>query len=302
MKKFYASHISFLICFAAIFQAVPCLGDVLFIHDYKMKEYVIGEKEAELAAGYSPGGMFIDQKTKYTGSWMKRLFGGVEEKRETTHFLPDRNEIREIDWHREEIIVYPLQDIANVMRSQEQKKGNKELEEFLKERYQVAEPQLSIRTLPEKEKVGAYLCRQVEASLRLETKDLKKNAASITLVQQKLWVSDEVPGFAEYNDFHKKLAQKTGLDAERLGCLSFLLRYWQGSLDPVRERLNQVKGYPVKRILTVEGQYIKDVGTDSSKTHSFQIKEEFMQLREVLLEKLDESRFNPPADFRVVKN
>jgi hypothetical protein len=188
------------------------------------------------------------------------------------------------------------------MRSEEQKEGNKELAEFLKERYQVAEPQLSIRMLPEKEKAGGYMCLRAEASLRLETKDLKKNAASITIVRQKLWISDEVPGFSEYTDFHKKLAQKTGLDAERLGCLSFLLQYWQGSLEPVRARLNAVAGYPVKSILTVEGQYIKDIGTDSSKTHSFQIKEETMLLREVLLEKLDESRFNPPAGFRVVTN
>ncbi|OQX25489.1 MAG: hypothetical protein BWK80_15380 [Desulfobacteraceae bacterium IS3] len=54
---------------------------------YKIKEYLIGEKEAELSAAYSAGRMFVDKKTKYTGSWMKRLFGKVEEKRETSHLI-----------------------------------------------------------------------------------------------------------------------------------------------------------------------------------------------------------------------
>ncbi|QTA90245.1 Uncharacterized protein dnm_063070 [Desulfonema magnum] len=280
--------------------AAPCHGDALFIHDYKIREYLVGEKEAELAIAYTDEGMFIDKNTRYTGTWMKRFFGKVEENRETTHFLLKKNQICEIDWYGDKIIVFPFAKLSHVTLIKKPKKETEELEEFLKARYRVSEPRFSINSFPEKEKINHYLCQRAEASLRLETRDVKKNAMSVTLVNQKVWVSDEVPGFDEYDDFHKKLGKRTGLDAQRLGSLSFLLRYWKGSLDPIRESLKDIRGYPVKSILTVEGQYTKDTDKDSPTTHSFEIKEELMQLREVLLNKSDKSRFEAPADFRVV--
>ncbi|MDM8524646.1 hypothetical protein QUF80_14855 [Desulfococcaceae bacterium HSG8] len=278
---------------------VPCQGDALFIHDYKINEYLIGEKDADLAASYTGQTMLIDKNTRYTGSWMKRIFGRVEENRETTHFLLDKDQIRQINWYKQTVFVFPFEKLTDITWIKQQNKADKETKEFLKGRYSVSTPKLTINQLPGKVKVNKYRCRHVEADLRLETRDLKKNAVSITLLKQDLWLSDDVPGLDEYNDFHKNLAKKTGLDAERLGSLSFLLRYWEGSLDPIRESLSAVKGYPVKSLLTVKGKYIKDVGTDSSKTHSFQIKEESVELREVHLNNPDGDRFKVPADFKV---
>ncbi len=106
--------------------------------------------------------------------------------------------------------------------------------------------------------------------MRLETIDVKKNSSSVTLVKQKLWVSEAVPGYAQYRAFHEKLAKRLGFDAVRLGGLSGMLRYWDGSLDPVRKSIKDVKGYPVKSTLSVEGRYTAGVGTASAKTSSVQ--------------------------------
>ncbi len=69
----------------------------------------------------------------------------------------------------------------------------------------------------------------------LETRDLKKSAASITLIRQHLWVSDALPGADQYDDFHRCLAETLGLEAERLAnnpgdsfrsiCLNIGLKY-----------------------------------------------------------------------------
>ncbi len=112
--------------------------------------------------------------------------------------------------------------------------------------------------------------------MRLETIDVKKNSSSVTLVKQKLWVSEAVPGYAQYRAFHEKLAKRLGLDAVRLGGLSGMLRYWDGSLDPIRKSIKDVKGYPVKSIISVEGRYTAGVGTASAKTSTVQLKEESM--------------------------
>ncbi len=158
---------------------------------------------------------------------------------------------------------------------------------------------MSVKILPEKQEIGGYICRLVEADLRLETIDVKKNSSSVTLVKQKLWVSEAVPGYAQYRAFHAKLAKRLGLDAVRLGGLSGMLRYWDGSLDPIRKSIKDVKGYPVKSIISVEGRYTAGVGTASAKTSTVQLKEESMELREALTDKPVRSRFPEPSGFGV---
>lgn len=79
-----------------------------------------------------------------------------------------------------------------------------------------------------------------------------------------------------YDDFHRHLTEPLGLEAERLGQLNFLLWYWQGPLDPIRESLIQIKGYPVQNDFSVEAQYVKnaapppllrDFENDQKRTH-----------------------------------
>ncbi len=278
--------------------AAPCLADVLFIHDYRIKEYVIGTKEAELAVGYTDQAMYIDKMSRYTGSWMKRLFGKEKEHRETAQFLLDKNKIREIDWFKGGIIVFPFENLKDATWIKQQQKNLEGADEILKKRYKAIEPKFSVNTLVKKENFNGYLCKGIEANLRLETMDIKKKASSVTLVRQKTWLSEDVPGFDQYAGFHNKLAEKLGIDAERLGSLSFLLRYWSGSLDPIRRHLHNARGYPVRSLLTVEARYITGTDTDSPKVISKQIKEEFMHLKDVNLNKLDKKRFMAPPEFK----
>ncbi len=300
LQKFKTSALVSFFATVLLLSGTPCQGDVLFVHDYKIKEYMIGEKDAELSVAYTDQEMVVDKHTRYVGSWMKRIFGDVREARDTTRFLLDKNQIREIDWYMEKVIVHSFEKLTDITWIRQQEKTAEAVQDILKERYRVLEPVFSIKAFPEAEKIGDHPCRHVEANLRLETRDMKKDASSVTLINQHLWVSDAVPGFDVYQAFHSALAKKLGLDATRLGNLTFFLRYWHGSLKPISRSLELVRGYPVKSVLTVDGQYTKEVSTDSPKIHSFQIKKESMQLREILPNRLEQSRFREPADFKVV--
>ena len=278
-----------------------CFGDVLFVHDYQSDEYLLGKQESEIRVGYTPRAMLVDKQTRYTGSWMKRFFGEVKEQRDTTHFLLEKRRIREIDWYKSKILTLPFENLKHARMLQANNAMTEGAAEILNARYEVAEPVFTIKVAPETKTVGGYPCRYIEADLRLETRDLKKNAASITLIRQHLWVSDAVPGADQYDDFHRRLAETLGLEAERLGQLNFLLRYWQGPLDPIRESLIQIKGYPVQNDFSVEAQYIKNTNTSTPAVISKMIKKERMTLSEAkVIEILDESRFEAVGPFSEV--
>lgn len=301
MIKYLEIRLGIWLALVCAMPAPVCLGDVLFVHDYQSDEYLLGKQESELRVGYTPRAMLVDKQTRYTGSWMKRFFGEVKEQRDTTHFLLEKRRIREIDWYRSKILTLPFENIQHVRMLQANNAMTEGAAEIINARYQVTDPVFTIRVAPETKTVDGYPCRYIEADLRLETRDLKKNAASITLIRQHLWVSDAVPGADQYDDFHRHLAETLGLEAERLGQLNFLLRYWQGPLAPIRESLIQIKGYPVQNDFFVEAQYVKNINSQTPSVISKMIKKERMILRKAkVIETLDESRFAAVGPFSEV--
>lgn len=259
----------------------------------------MGSQDAELLAGYTDQAMFVDKKARYTGRVIEAFLGKDKEVRETTHFLLDKDQIREIDYYKGKVIVYPLAKLSDTNWIKGKEKLDKDTADMIRERYRTVPPKLSVTIHPQTEIIGGYVCRRVEADIRLETIDVKKNSSSVTLVKQKLWVSTKVPGYGEYNAFHRKLAKRLGLDALRLGNLSELLGYWDGSLDPIRNSLKGVNGYPVKSVITVEGLYTAGIGTDSPKTNTMQLKEESVELKKASTERLHKDRFTAPSEFGV---
>jgi len=300
MKHIFRGSVVALGAAAALFlYAAPCRADVLFVHDYKATEYLMGAQDAELLAGYTGQAMFLDKKARYTGRMMEVFLGKDKEVRETVHFLLDKDQIREIDYYKGKVIVFPLEKLSDISWIKGKETLDKDTAEMIRERYRTVPPRLSVIIHPQTETIGGYVCRRVEAELRLETIDVKKNSSSVTLVKQKLWVSTKVPGYGEYNAFHRKLAKRLGLDALRLGNLSVLLGYWDGSLDSIRDSLKEVKGYPVKSITTIEGRYTAGVGTDSAKTNTMQLKEESVELIKVSTDRLHKDRLTAPSEFGV---
>ncbi len=292
----------FLVTVVVIFfwTSGPCRADALFVNDYQVDEYLLGKKEARLSVGYTRQSMFVEKTTRFTGGWMKRFFGEVKEEKVATFFLLAENQIREIDWQNNRIYVFPFDHLTTIQWIKEKKDAYQGVSEIIKDRYKVKVPQLSIQIRKDRETIQGFVCRVADAHLRLETVDRKKNATSVTLVDQTLWVSEAVPGFDDYQKFHEHLARRLGLEAERLGCFNFILRYWDGSLDPIHEQLSRVRGYPVQTRLTVRAQYTTGADTDTPKTITKQLKSEAVTLKEVNLQKIDPALYVDPENFEII--
>jgi hypothetical protein len=283
-----------------ILAAGPCAADALFVYELRTDDPFTGEKEAVMQTAFTSGSMYLDIKTQFVGSWMKRIFGKVTESRETTHFLLDQRQIREVNWHRGNVKIFALDRIADIGWISEKSDREAEIQDIIRERYPVSQPQIEITPTGETAEINGITARKIEASLRSETYDKRKNASSITLVKQELWVSQALPQYESYRSFFDALAGQLGLEAERLKALSFVLQYWEGSLDPIRDKVSAIQGLPVKSITTVEAVYVKDVGTAQSKTIRKRIKTETLELKSAQTRPIDVESFAYPDSYPIV--
>ena len=272
----------------------------LYVYDIRSTELLMDEKQTELKIGYGPRLMVMDANVRYTGGWMQRLFGEVKQERHTTLIVLDQDQVREISWENWTVTVLPLDRLRDAAWVREKTSPEPEAEGHLSGRYQPVEPVLSVEEHPHAEHVDGYACRKVEAKLRLETRDTRRNATSVTHVKQVLWLTEDVAGYADRREAHRELASKLGLDAGRIGSLSFILRYWPGSLEPVRELVDRARGVFVKSLLTVDAEYTSGIGSNAPRTTTRRLKEELIQLKSVGSDPLDRSVFDAPPQFRTV--
>jgi len=281
----------------SLFFCAPALADVLFVYEYDLDEYLMGEQKTLVFSAYKDQQLYIDKKIRYTGSWTKRFFGKEKQERKTVHILLDRDMVRELDWYRSRITNYPLEKLSDVDALKESAKLYQEADDFLAKRYSVKKPIFSLSIISDDDTAQGYTCTHVKSELTLETEDIKKDAKSLTIVIQDLWVSTQVPGFSQYQNFHETLARRMGLQAQRLGPLNYILQYWQGSLSAIKDKLDRVKGVPVKSILSVKGSYIENLSADKPEQSDLEIKKETMVLKEIRQGKFDLDLFMPDTPF-----
>jgi hypothetical protein len=282
-----------------LLASVAC-ADVCFTHTYTVDEFLLGTKQAELIISYADASMAVDKHTRFTGTWMKRFFGEEKQERFSTQFLLDEGRINEIDWQNRRLYLYDLGKLDQLQWFRQDPAYDQSLADHLKNRYTVKPPKLNLAIDPEEHLINGYPCRRLIAQLELETHDHLKDTISKTLVQQESWLSVEVRGYAEYLHFRHLLSDRLGIESERLGPLTYLLRYWNGSLEPIRGRLKDVTGYPVKTETVVTAHYTTDPGTDAATTIQKVLKKESALLSRVSSEMQDPGQFQIPDNFETI--
>ncbi len=273
-------------------------ADVLFSHEYKNFEYMIGEVEGEIDIGYSEEAMYVNKIARFTGDLAKRFLGKVKTGRTTSEFNLKENALYEIDWEKEYIYKLPLETAADPEWYNKRIPNKKEIEEFSKERYDVKEPDISFEFHNEKDIINGYDAKRVTIVLLLETLDKKKNSASVTKIEQTLWLTEDIKGYDMYSEFGDKLSGKTGINPYRLGCMSYLLKNFTKPVDSIKVELAKIKGYPVKNHLRVEGSYINNLNTENEKSTNMVFKDETTILKSVSVpNELDKKKFSAPSHF-----
>ncbi len=282
--------------------ASPGFGGVLHLFDYTIDEFVVGEKQAELAVCYANGNKYSDKRTTYTGSFLKKWFGGEKTTRETANVLLDQDLIREIDYLKHRVVDYPLARIVDPdwYDRHSPLEIPSSAQTMIDTRYEVKTPQFSLTISPESVVVDNRPCTHVIATLRLETLDKIKNASSVTLIRQAMWLTDQVKGIDEFRAFNRAMEARLGIDAARVGIFGNILGYWQGGLDSIGASLSSVSGYPVKKEVSVTAVYTAGLGTDEVKRTEASISKIAVNLRKVIENPPGMERFYPPKAFRMV--
>lgn len=289
----------FTVLFSLLFgHELEVRGDVTYVHEVEADDLLTGKKVVTLTTSFRADGLYMDQKRHYTGSWMRAFFGGVREDRRTVIISLTSQDIREIDWGRDQCRIFRLERLKDPAWLHSLEKAREEHVPLMADRYEVRPPELTIEVSPDWEMFGTYRCRHVSARLRQDTYDRLRQAHSLTEVQQDLWVSDEVPGIAEGMGVQAQLAAMLGMEVERLGPLSFLLSYWQGPLQPVAVDVAKVHGYPVKSTVRVTAHYVPKKG-DSKKVSRI-VNEETSILKEVR-PSFEAGLFDVPPHFTTIR-
>jgi len=259
---------------------------------------MLGNVDGEVNIGYTDNIMYMNKIVKFNGDLSKRFFGKVKTGRTTSEFNLEKNALYETDWEKKYIYKFSLDRISDPGWHKEKAEHTKKNDEFAKKRYEVKEPEISFEFHEKKEMVSGYNTIPVTVLLYLKTLDKKKNAASVTKIVQTLWLTDDIQGYDLYSEFNNKLSKKTGVNAYRLGNMSYILKNFTKPLDSIKSDLVKIKGYPVKSRLHVEGAYIRDLDTEKEKRSSMVFKDETMILKDVsVINKLDKKMFSAPSNF-----
>lgn len=290
------------VTFVLFFVVCPVFSAVLFVFDYTIDEFVVGEKKAEFAVCYANGNKYSDKRTSYTSSFLKRWFAGEKSIRETTHVLLDKDVIREIDFLKFRVIDFPIERIIDPDWYDRNTPLDipGEVQGAIDERYEVKSPVFKMDVSPEPVRVDGRMCSHAVATIQLETLDKIKNASSLTLIRQEMWLTGDIPGIGEYEAFNLALEQRLGIDAARIGIFANILEYWQGSLDPIRESLGSLTGFPVKNKVSVAAVYTVNPGSSDERRTETSIYRTSMMLKEVIDDNPAMDRFFPPEDFKNV--
>ncbi|RAM01490.1 hypothetical protein DO021_13465 [Desulfobacter hydrogenophilus] len=283
----------FLLWTGAVSQA-----DVLFTHEEKSNEFMLGETSARTLVGYTGDVKYADKKTRYESGLLKRFFGKVKTGRNTSEFDLKANTVSEVDWANRYVYVYPIANISDPEWHRKRSPMIKERRELVEQRYEVSPPQISFEFSKEPETVNGYSTKRVDIKLNLETTDKKKNAKSLTRITQSLWLSTEVKGYDLYTNFNKALSRKTGVNGYRLGLLGDLLSYYPQDLASIEDDLARVDGYTVKAKFLLEGSYIQTFEDKPPKKTDKVFKDETSVLTRVQeIPSLDSSLFLAPESF-----
>jgi hypothetical protein len=103
-----------------------------------------------------------------------------------------------------------------------------------------------------KETVNGFAAEQVIVTLKGRPKDPKSEMQMTTTLTLEQWLSTAVPGGDEVRDHQRLMAEKLGMDPELRRMGGAVMGSYGEAFKEMAAKLKDLKGYPVRVILTIE--------------------------------------------------
>jgi hypothetical protein len=186
-----------------------------------------------------------ESTTKFTGPMAKFMPKGGEQKQINITRL-DKELIWNIDMAEKtytEISFGEMKMMMKEFKPEEMEEPEEEIE---------AKVQLDVEKSGQKKKIGGYECEEFIIKMITEGKDPQTGKTGKFELHTHLWVSPDVKGYDQIEEFHKKMAEKMGFKEEYgMNAMQGLNQYGVET-EELAKKMKEIKGFPMLTVMKMK--------------------------------------------------
>jgi hypothetical protein len=119
-----------------------------------------------------------------------------------------------------------------------------------KQDYEVSPPQFQIQKTGNKQTIAGYACEEVLLDIITKFKDKKTGDTGSFVLHDRLWLTKDWAGQAEYEAFSRKAAEKMGFGRGMESASSYLGMMGLDA-ETMAEKMKEIGGFPMKQEMTM---------------------------------------------------
>jgi hypothetical protein len=242
-----------LLAIATLVLACPAWADVI------LKEKTVSSGMMGFGNGTSERTTVIagdrsrtDEQNTYTGRF-QTLAGGGKPRASVQITRLDREVFWTLDPDKKQYTELTFADMRQLMESgmggaqAEAKKPGKDRSQDVQMEYTV-----DVQRTGKKDRINGFNAEEVIVTLTATPRDAetKESMGAYTMTMDE-WLAPAAPGAGEVQAYHRRLAEKLGLDPQMQRMAVGAMAMYGDALKQMAEKLKDLKGYPVRSTLTM---------------------------------------------------
>ena len=225
-----------------------------------------------------------DAVMKFTGSTPMGM-PGMEDRKQLTITRLDKGLIWNIDTEKRTYTEMTLEQVKMMMDRvmvQKEKVKQEELETKFK---------IDVKKVDQKREIGGYQCEEFIIEMITEGRDPRTGEPQEVEIQTRLWVSTEVEGSDQIESFHRKMAEKMGLEGEYGSGITQALSRFGIEAEELGKKMDEIKGFPMRTELRLKalGEGITEAEQEE-KAEQMKAMEEAMKMLGKKMRKTEETK------------
>jgi hypothetical protein len=239
-----------LVVFSAVALSLFCFAtsfaDVVYRAKASTSGFMgMGNMEMETISTLKGDKQKQETNTKFIGPTAQYMPKGGEQKQVTITRL-DKELIWSINVLEKTYAQMTFDQVRKMMG-----KGMVEEEEAPEEEME-AKFKLDVKKSGQKKKIGGYDCDEFVITMVSEGKDAMSGEAQEFEVQTHLWISPDVKGYDQIENFQRKMAEKMGWEGMYAPGLTQALTQYGMETEELTKKLKEIKGFPMLTVIKVK--------------------------------------------------